>query len=668
MSEYYEFTVCLKNESDKDVFVQQMASDVKILDSKIPARTCNNYNDDSNRYIKYKLTHEEVKELEKDSRIHSIYQRIPGGKRRSLVFDKEHLFRLEKIAIKDNTSQIQNSLSYTGDEFASVSLPSTTGVDIVIVDSWVAPNHVEFTQSTDPDYGDADSSYVVKQTQTNNNSRVYALANTTSLWTTNSKASTHGTHVAGTAAGKTQGWCRDARVINLDFLNFATQNRNDTHLLNWHNFKNINNINRPTIVNHSWGYSYSDLPISHLIEISHRGTTYLSSDFPSFPTFNSSELYLDRLRRVYNEYLSFFLDKGLCFYEIDDTIDGCIFAPLPLVDIDNFGNPITDSIIEDHIDAGMIVCCAAGNEGWAIVDPASPDWNNTMYFTIPGGGSAQYQLKYNQGGSPNRISRTNNNSVIIVGALRSKNYKAHFSSCGSSITVYAPGEDIVSSVKPSAYNDSALYDEHETMDKLSGTSMASPQACGVLGLVAQKQINNGNPWPMNNSSAQASGVAYLSSSSYDNIYDSNIDTSGVLVVAGKPEIYDILFTGNTQSSMSLKSSPNRCLFFDAEILRCGETLAKPPCLWGECDIGDSSGSGGGSASGGDTGSGDDTGGGDGVFLPAPAISEPENQNHYINQIDKDIQEIMQNINNKTANPDIQEEQPDDNDNRWWWLK
>lgn len=651
MSEQYEFTVCLKDISDKNNFVQQMSSDVKILDSHIPPRPCEP-NEDNREYIKYNLSHDEVKQLRKDSRVLGIYQHIPGGVRRTLEFDKQKLSKVEIIAQKSNSVDLQNTLTFSGDEFAIVDLPETTGIDMVIVDSWVAPNHEEFTESSVVSYGGGDSSYISKYTETNPESRVYTLTNASNKWNNNSLAGLHGTHVAGTAAGKTQGWCRQSRIVNIDFLNFATQNRNDSDLLTWHNFKKNNNINRPTLVNHSWGYSYPDLPVSHLIEIEYRGVTYTSSNFPPFPTFSSSEGYLDRVKRVYQEYLSFFLDKGICFYEVDDTIDGCILAPLPLVDT------FTDSVIEDHIDAGMIVCCAAGNEGWAIVDPSSQDWNNVMYFTIPGGGSTQYQLSYNQGGSPNRISRNTDNSIIIVGAIRSKNYKAHFSSCGSAITVYAPGEDIISSVKPTDSTQSGLFGEHTYLDKLSGTSMASPQTCGVLGLMAQKQINDGSAWPMNTSSAQASGVAYLSSYSYNNIYDSNIDSSGTVVVAGKPEIYEVVFPGNTQAGMSLKGSNNRCLFFDASISRCGNTLDKPPCLWQECDNGSGSGSGSG---------GVDTGSGGSVFLPLETTDKSE-QTKESNQSEKTIEEIIDQINEQTSVMDNTDDNTDYKiDKKWWWL-
>ena len=66
MSEYLEFTVCLKDEQDKDNFMQQMASDVQILNSVIPVRSCEVKKEEIPliRYVKYKLTIEEADALE----------------------------------------------------------------------------------------------------------------------------------------------------------------------------------------------------------------------------------------------------------------------------------------------------------------------------------------------------------------------------------------------------------------------------------------------------------------------------------------------------------------------------------------------------------------------------------------------------------------------------
>ena len=797
MSEYLEFTVCLKDAQDKDNFIQQMASDVQILNSVIPVRSCEVKEEEIplKRYVKYKLTIEEADALEKDPRISQVYTTLPNAKRELLGFrSKSSTFK----GLVEESVSIQ-STNYTGDEFATISLPSSSGVDIVITDSWVAPNHQEFRESSDVDYGIAvdESAHIYKYPATSGDSRVFALTQAASIlndWESASLLSDHGTHVAGTAAGKTQGWCRNARIINIDFLNFGTGAFNDVDLLNWHNFKVSNEINRPTIVNNSWGYSAGGFDVTDIVSIEYRGDTYYPADFPTFPTFTSEDVTIfDKVRKVYQEYLSFFISKCLCFiYAVGAdmlTPATCVLASF------SQNHAYTDSVIDDHIDAGMIYITAAGNASWAIVEDTSPDWNNTITVLAWNGFSyINYPIKYNRGGTPNHRSRNIDNSQIIVGATRHKNYKADFSSCGTAITVYAPGEDIVSSVKDidqdttgdgvnddttcSDQGNACLFKEYGDQDyvALNGTSMASPQVCGVLGLVAQKQItdrvnlvtetishsvtvdtaaspssrykidgshtnaikfydgntyylamsesdmsahplrlstipdgrvdgtvdssydyttgvtvtttglqfvvpvgapnlyhycqdhsymgygaDNSTPnpitvsthptvgWPMNNANAQASGVAYLTSSSYSNLYDSNVAESGVVQnVGGAVETAELVFPGNTEISMSLRSSPNRYLFFDADVTRCGESLDKPPCLWGEsgCDDDTSdSGAGSGSDSGSDSG------------VEGQGIAE------YPTDLYKDdIEDIINKINEKTINSRSLK------NDKWWWQK
>ncbi len=790
MSEYLEFTVCLKDEQDKDNFMQQMASDVQILNSVIPVRSCEVKEEEIplKRYVKYKLTIEEADALEKDPRISQVYTTLPNAKRELLGFrSKSSSFK----GLVEESVSIQ-STNYTGDEFATISLPSSSGVDIVITDSWVAPNHQEFRESSNVDYGIAvdESDHVAKYVDTSGDSRVFVLTQAASIltdWQESSRLSDHGTHVAGTAAGKTQGWCRNARIISMDFLNFGTGAFNDVDLLNWHNFKVANEINRPTIVNNSWGYSAGGFDITDIVSIQYRGDTYFPADFPTFPTFTSEDVTIyDKARKVYQEYLSFFISKGLCFrYAVGAdmlTSSKCVLASFPQ------NHAHTDSVIDDHIDAGMIYITAAGNDSWAIVEDTSPDWNNTITVLAWNGASyINYPIKYNRGGTPNHRSRNIDNSSIIVVAKRNKNFKGDFSSCGTAITVYAPGENIVSSVKDIDLDDittcsdqgnACLFKEYGDQDyaKMGGTSMASPQVCGVLGLVAQKQItdrvnlvaetishsvtvdavtslgnrykidgshtnaikvyegntyylamstsamcdhplrlstipdgrvdgtvnssydyttgvtvtttglqfvvpvgapnlyhycqdhsymgygaDNSTPnpitvsthptvgWPMNNANAQASGVTYLTSSSYSNLYDSNVAESGVVQnVGGSPESAEFVFPGNTEISMSLRGSPNRYLFFDTDVTRCGEALDKPPCLWGEsgCDDGTSDS---GSDSGADSGSG--------------SGAESQGFAEYSTDLYKDdIEDIINKINEKTINSRSLK------NDKWWWQK
>lgn len=66
--------------------------------------------------------------------------------------------------------------------------------------------------------------------------------------------------------------------------------------------------------------------------------------------------------------------------------------------------------------------------------------------------------------------------VIEVAATDVNNQKARFSNFGKTVTVAAPGVDILSTV-PGNYK------------KMSGTSMASPAAAGVAALIRSKYPN-----------------------------------------------------------------------------------------------------------------------------------------------------------------------------------
>ena len=79
----------------------------------------------------------------------------------------------------------------------------------------------------------------------------------------------HGTHVAGTVAGAIHGWASEANIYGLQIL--GTMPSGQTlpglflfdYLRAFHANKPIDDDlghRNPTISNHSWGYSYSNMP------------------------------------------------------------------------------------------------------------------------------------------------------------------------------------------------------------------------------------------------------------------------------------------------------------------------------------------------------------------------------------------------------------------------
>lgn len=232
-----------------------------------------------------------------------------------------------------------------------------TGVDVVITDTGVNANHVEFRDS-------------------NGQSRVRKIPGSSSLESIIGDSfqdpNGHGTHVAGTACGKTVGWARNsliysARILD-QFGSGSTANIISWFrlIINWHKAKTNG---RATVVNMSWGGSSDD--------------------------------------------------------------------------------QLNDILLEAH-NAGIVLVAAAGNEskGFTFSNPPS---------------IVNYQ----------QDSPGSSKGVISVGSSTTSNQASSFSNYGARVDIFAPGNDILSADAGSA-NGYTL---------LSGTSMASPQVCGVIATV-----------------------------------------------------------------------------------------------------------------------------------------------------------------------------------------
>lgn len=142
-----------------------------------------------------------------------------------------------------------------------------------------------------------------------------------------------------------------------------------------------------------------------------------------------------------------------------------------------------DSDLEDAFDEGIIMIGAAGNGRWKHDVPGGPDWDNTFEMANRYPASVSQPYYYMRGTSPT----ANDNTVdgiydlpnICVGAVDSIqiDQKVLFSDCGPGVDIWAPGTYIMSSYTSGVTDPrSGSY----RIGKISGTSMASPQVCGVL--------------------------------------------------------------------------------------------------------------------------------------------------------------------------------------------
>ena len=283
-------------------------------------------------------------------------------------------------------------------------------------------------------------------------------------FTNATNATYHGVHVCGTIAGKFYGWAPEANIYSMQVLGNTSNQGTPVptllifdYLRAFHRHKPINmetGSRNPTITNHSWGYGTdlrqvyeNGISIGNIGSVTYRGTTYSSNNpNPGGWSMNGLEG-----------------DFGLSQWKRQFPYN---YAAL-------------NADVEDAIEDGVVVIGAAGNDNFYMPssDPTAPsyvDWDNRVYFQNIG------TVWFQRGSSP-----CNAPGVINVGAISSENdfRRAGFSNFGPRIDVWAPGVNIVSSYNSTGRAD-AKYGGANYYDEISGTSMASPQVCGVAACLA----------------------------------------------------------------------------------------------------------------------------------------------------------------------------------------
>ena len=345
---------------------------------------------------------------------------------------------------------------------------SGKNVDIVIMDGIINPSHSEFAVNSNGTGGTRVVQYNWFQHRPDVTGEAAGTYNYTAGYALNEAS--HGSHVAGTAAGNSQGWARDAKIYNLNPYGYNNVDSSElfdyVRLFNYN--KSINpdtGIKNPTVVNCSFGIQ---LPIhaEYVEEVFFRGTTYQGPwDSNGNGTVN-------------------WQDVGFP-YNVPQTISG-----MPIL-----WQPLYISWIEadliDSINEGIFIICAAGNTATKIVEEGSADFDNYVYFKNVFGNNA-FATTY-----MHRRAGLAAPGVINVGALgaTSAEYVAPFSNRGNGIDIYAPGENIVSAWPISGQgvadprNNTLTPKRTDRLKVDSGTSMASPQVAGVVACLAELKPN-----------------------------------------------------------------------------------------------------------------------------------------------------------------------------------
>ena len=329
-------------------------------------------------------------------------------------------------------------------------------VDVVIMDTGIVLGHPEFRNQAN--------------TATRINQVNFGGTQGASFYT---DPNGHGTHVTGTVAGRTQGWAREATIhsftTNLGGLTHGYNASQMGYLTSWHNAKSNN---KPTIVNMSWATStyYPPNHPGHTISIA----AWDPSNIPS------SQYHMARSSSY-------------------------------------------DTLVKNMQNAGIVVVCSAGNDNERVYDSTEGGWNSGYWYFFdsnndvgygagtkmymqdasahdpnvhgtgsrsgivgapPSGsfGNTIYFQATNNGQSPSNAwieSGTSTRHDIAVQAHDHTLAKASFSNYGAPLTVWAPGTTIMSSY----INSGSAQQIGATgyyVNKLQGTSMASPQVAGLI--------------------------------------------------------------------------------------------------------------------------------------------------------------------------------------------
>jgi len=487
MENIKEYAVVAVSSEDADSLHEDLIRQTNI--NYIPDRSVDiaDYRPLSPRITHYALSEEEAIKLQHDPRVFSV--EVPphlnpdvifkNNTRQQATFSKLFLttaddvnWGLARCNFNDDPwTAAGNQINYTGSYDYTL---TGKGVDVVIQDSGIDPTH--------PDFFDDNGVSRVQQIDW------YAASGIAGSMSANHYLDYdgHGTHVASTVAGRLMGWARNARIYSVKSAGLAGSEGGgiaETNIFDvirlWHINKQpdpATGLKRPTVVNMSWGTyateNSSNLPAS----IQWRGGNYLRGT--NYSTLNE-------MQTNYG-WMGFQSGPSNFYYH-------------------SFYSPTYQSEVLDMINAGIHVVVAAGNGNVKIDTAQGLDYNNTW----GGYGNAQYH----RGGCPGALH------AIVVGSIdtgyqSSLERRSSFSEQGPGVTVYAPGGYIMgassssnagtNSIASSGYTNVA-YPGYPTFNlmKISGTSMASPQVCGVLACMLEANPSytpdQAKQWIINNS-------------------------------------------------------------------------------------------------------------------------------------------------------------------------
>ena len=231
----------------------------------------------------------------------------------STVSTTHHNWGLAQMTQSSTTLSTNFTFSQTG-----------ANVDCVIMDTGIVVGHPEFNDLA-----------------SNSSSRINQInwggTQGASFYT---DSNGHGTHVAGTMVGRTQGWARDAQIYafttNLGSVNYGYSASSMGYITSWHNGKGTG---RPTVVNMSWATS-----------------TYYPPNHPSY------------------------------------FINTASWDPNAIPDSQYHmtRSSTYDTLVKNMNNAGIVTVCSAGNDNERVYDSTESNWNSGYWYFFDSGNDMGY--------------------------------------------------------------------------------------------------------------------------------------------------------------------------------------------------------------------------------------------------------------------------------------